>query len=508
MKSNIAKSALWVTVSEIFFNLSGFIIHSILGRILGPADYGRYGLVVTLTTMVIVLIGNGIPTAMAKYISEVFETNPRMVLKIKNQAITLQTAIIGVITLIFYFSSGLISRALGDPTLAPLFRFSTLIIPAFAAASFYFSYYTGLHNFNTQATLKTVRSILRIGFVVGLALIFGLKGSISGYVIAPFSVFVIAYLIDKLKIDKELRHSIQRADKSLEFNFDWRKLVNYGWQVVVFFLAYELLISIDLYMVKALLHDDVLTGVYNASLTVGRIPYYIFYSMTIFLLPMVSKASTNNKLKNAKSIIDNALRIMLILLVPMIVLMSAYSQQILQLLYGKKYLAGAVPMSVLVYGVGFLTIFYVLSFAMNGAAKTKTAMAISALGLGINTVLNYFFIQKMGILGSAYATTITSFIIMLAMLYFIKKDFNAGIRIVEFLKVFFAGIIAYLLTIILPSGKYMFIVTALIVFAIYILILYATKGLTKEDVGYFMSMVKKRKKEEVAEELSGNEPGA
>ena len=79
MKSNIAKSALWVTVSEIFFNLSGFIIHSILGRILGPADYGRYGLVVTLTTMVIVLIGNGIPTAMAKYISEVFETNPRMV---------------------------------------------------------------------------------------------------------------------------------------------------------------------------------------------------------------------------------------------------------------------------------------------------------------------------------------------------------------------------------------------------------------------------------------------
>lgn len=512
MKSNIAKSALWVTVSEIFFNLSGFIIHSILGRILGPADYGRYGLVVTLTTMVIVLIGNGIPTAMAKYISEVFETNPRMVLKIKNQAITLQTAIIGVITLIFYFSSGLISRALGDPTLAPLFRFSTLIIPAFAAASFYFSYYTGLHKFNTQATLKTVRSILRIGFVVGLALIFGLKGSISGYVIAPFSVFVIAYLIDKFKISKELESRIveTRLIASLpeESSFDWRKLVNYGWQVVVFFLAYELLISIDLYMVKALLHDDVLTGVYNASLTVGRIPYYIFYSMTIFLLPMVSKASTNNKLKNAKSIIDNALRIMLILLVPMIVLMSAYSQQILQLLYGKKYLAGAVPMSVLVYGVGFLTIFYVLSFAMNGAAKTKTAMAISALGLGINTVLNYFFIQKMGILGSAYATTITSFIIMLAMLYFIKKDFNAGIRIVEFLKVFFAGIIAYLLTIILPSGKYMFIVTALIVFAIYILILYATKGLTKEDVGYFMSMVKKRKKEEVAEELSGNEPGA
>ena len=53
MHSNLAKSALWVTISEIIFNISGFIIHSIVGRILGPVDYGRYGLVITLTTMII-----------------------------------------------------------------------------------------------------------------------------------------------------------------------------------------------------------------------------------------------------------------------------------------------------------------------------------------------------------------------------------------------------------------------------------------------------------------------
>ncbi|MDP1620613.1 MAG: oligosaccharide flippase family protein, partial [bacterium] len=115
--SSIAKSALWVTFSEIIFNLSGFIIHSILGRVLGPADYGRYGLVITLTTMVIVLIGNGIPTAMAKYISEIFETDPRLVLRIKKQAIILQTLIVGTITVVFYASAGLIAAALGDPTL-------------------------------------------------------------------------------------------------------------------------------------------------------------------------------------------------------------------------------------------------------------------------------------------------------------------------------------------------------------------------------------------------------
>src|SRR3989344_5442129 len=175
--------------------------------------------------------------------------------------------------------------------------------------------------------------------------------------------------------------------------------------------------------------------------------------MTNFLLPMVSRASSGNNFKNAKNIIDNALRIMLIFLAPMVILMSFYSKEILRLLYGKEYLAGAIPMSVLVYGVGFLTIFYVLSFAMNGAGKTATAMIISTIGVITNAVLNYFLIIRMGILGSAYATSITSFIIMILALYFIK-------------------------------------------------------GLTKGDVEYFKSLIKSRKKEEVEEELSGNEPGA
>lgn len=503
--SSIAKSALWVTISEIIFNLSGFIIHSILGRILGPADYGRYGLVVTLTTMIIVLIGNGIPTAMAKYISEIFETNPQIVLRIKKQAIILQSLIVGTITLIFFFSADIISALLGDPTLAPLFRFSTLIIPAFAAASFYFSYYTGLHKFNTQASLKSIRSVLRIIFVVGMTFFFGLNGSISGYFLAPLSVFIIAYLIDRFRITPDLEKQ-KTASVGQDINFDWHKLVNYGWQVVVFFLAYELLISIDLYMVKAILHDDALTGIYNASLTVGRIPYYIFYAMTIFLLPMVSKASTNNNFKNAKSIINNALRIMLILLVPMVILMSAYASEILQLLYGKKYLAGAVPMAVLVYGVGFLTIFYVLSFAMNGAGKTKTVMWISSIGLVINTIANFFLIHKMGILGSAWATTLTSFVIMLFMLHYTKKYFDASLSFTEFMKVLFSGVIMFLLTTVAPSGHFLFILIGLIIFSIYLYLLYSIKGLDKKDLDYFISMSRKRKKENVEQELSGIEP--
>jgi stage V sporulation protein B len=505
--SNLAKSALWVTVSEIIFNLSGFIIHSILGRVLGPADYGRYGIVITLTTMIIILIGNGIPTAMAKYISEYFETNPRMVLKIKRQAIILQTLIIGAITLIFYFSAGLISALLGDSTLTPLFRFSTLIIPTFAMASFYFSYYTGLHRFSTQATLKSFRSLFKVVLVVVLAIFFGLKGSIAGYFIAPFLVFLIAVTIDQFKINPALRKQ-EKESTMPELDFPWQKLFNYAWQVVVFFLAYELLISIDLYLVKALLRDDALTGVYNAALTVGRIPYYIFYAMTVFLLPMISKSTAENNHTETKKILAQALRIILILLVPMIILLSIFSQSTLELLYGAKYAGGALAMSILVFGVGFLTLFYVLSFAMNGAGKTKTSMLIATFGVIVNSALNYFFILRYGIVGSAIATSIASFLVMMMMLHYLRRDFGVVFEIKSVLRVALAGFHIYIFSLLIPLGSNFFLLESILLLGVYFGFLWLLREIKKEDLSILQTIIARKKVSEVEQELSGNEPSA
>ena len=510
MKSNIAKSALWVTISEIFFNLSGFIIHSALGRFLGPTDYGRYGLIITLTTTVIILIGNGIPTAMAKYISEYFATDAKMVKAIKKQAIISQTILIGAITAIFYFSIPLIANALNDQTLIPLFRISTLIIPSFAMASFYFSYYTGLHRFNLQASLKSLRSVFRVVFVVGLALIlnpkgFGVEGSIVGYILAPLSVFFWAYPIDKFRISKEL--NARAKQQPLEYNpsFDWKKLMNYAWQIIIFFLAYELLISIDLYMVKGILKNDALTGIYNAALTVGRIPYYVFYAMTIFLLPMISKSTSENNHQKTNEILSQSLRLMLILLVPMIILMSVFARPILLDFYGKNYTSATEAMAILEYGVGFLTIFYVLSFAMNGAGKTKTTMVIATIGVVLNTVLNYFFIKSFGIVGSAMATSITSFVIMLIILYYLHKYFSVLIPLARLLKIILAGIMLFFVARLFPQGSIEFIFYSILLFAFYLLILFGLKEITKHDLVIFQKLLTRKKAKEIEEDFSSSE---
>ncbi|EKE16363.1 MAG: hypothetical protein ACD_11C00019G0007 [uncultured bacterium] len=485
-KNFLLKSAFWLTVSEIIYNLSGYIIHSAMGRILGPADYGRYGLVITLTTMIIILIGNGIPTAMSKYLSEFFETKPEMVSAIKKQAIWLQISVIGITTLVFFLISPVIANILGDPSLTRLFRISTLIIPSFAAASFYFYFYTGIHKFLLQSILKTLRSIFRVIIIVALAYFFKVEGSIYGYAIAPLAVFLIAFFIDKTRVSSQY-------PKNSTASFDWKKLANYAWPITLFMLFYEIFISIDLYLVQGILKNEHITGIYNGALTVARIPYYLFYALTIILLPTISKTTSQENHKETFSIISSSLRIMLVLLFPAIILMSIYSKQILSLFYGNSFSEGATAMSILAIGVGFLTIFYVLSFVVNGAGKVKIPMWIAFAGFIVNSISNYFFIQKYEIIGSAIATSITSFVIMTVMLYFINKLFSVRIKIKDLLRIITASSALLLATFVLPDSKLLFLFSSLVAFVLYLIVLYLLGEIKKEDIVFLRNIAQRKK---------------
>jgi len=496
MSRFLVKSFFWVTLSEIIYNLSAYIIHSGMGRILGPAEYGRYGLVVTLTTMVVVLIGQGVPTAMAKYLGEIYDTKLGLIPVIKRQTAKVQFVLIGAITILFFLLAPVISWVLGDPSLTNLFRISSFVIPAFALASFYFYYYTGLHRFSTQAWLKTIRSAARLGFILGLAFYLksrglALEGAIIGYVFAPFFVYLAAVFFDPYK---KMRP---------EGIFPWRKLLQYAWPMTLFLIAYEFLITIDLYLVKGILRNDALAGLYNGAITVGRIPYFLFYALTIIILPTVSKSTSSENHSETKKLISQSLRLMVMFLVPISILMSVYSSQIIQIFYGQKFLDASGPMSILMSGVAFLTVFYVMAFALNGAGRVKAPMTIAFVGLATNIVLSFFFIHQYGITGAATATSITSFVAMCLILAYSYRFFGYLIQFSSFMKIALAAAVMYFLSTCFEGGRYIFFVWSAVLFAVYLLILFFLKEFGARELEMAIQLLKKKKapREEPNEEI-------
>lgn len=478
MSTKIASSLLWLTAAEILFNLSGYVIHAVSGRVLGPADYGRYGLVVTFTTTLIILIGNGIPTAMSRYLSECFEKDPAMVSVVKRAGARLQILLMAGVTGMFFALSPLISQLLGDSTLTPLFRFSSLIIPAFAASSFYFYYFTGIHHFRHQAILKMSRALLRISVTVPLVIAYKLYGAIAGYILVPLGTFFLGFLFDR----QTATPFQSREEGQQERALPWRALLTSAWPITLFLLFYEVFISIDLYLVKIFLKDDAATGYYNAATTLARLPSYLFYALSIVLLPALAKLKSSGDPARVSRLMGDALRFAGILLLPIAVLLIAYGAPIMSLFFGHSYREAVPIFRILVPGLSFLAVFYTVSSGLIGLGKAHLVMWLALAGTIANAVSVAFLIPSLGVSGAAWATTTVTTIITIATLFlmqhFVPTPFSQG----AFMNTLLGGILLFAGTLLFPSESAFFLIPATGLAAAYFSFLFWTGVLTRNDV--------------------------
>ncbi len=487
-----SRSLIWLTAAEVIYNLSGYVVHALTGRILGPEAYGRYGLVITLTTMVIVLVGNGIPTTMSKYLSAAFEKNPGDIYAIRRSAAKLQAIIMGTLTVLFFLVAPLIARFLGDPSFTPLFQLSALIIPAFAASSFNLYYFVGLHFFRVQAALKTIRSVARVGFIVTFAYYYGVSGAVTGNILAPLAVFLSGLAIERFLTKKYFPKAItEKTDK----DFPWRTLLTYAWPLTVFLLFYELILTTDLYLVKALLGSDYLTGIYNAAITVGRIPYYLFYALALILIPAIAKTTAESDHAETERLVNKSLRLLVLLLFPLVTLLIAYAPESLNFFYGSRFADAAIPMNIYVIGVGFLTVFYVLSFALNGAGLVKIPMKLTLFGFGLMLLLNLVLIPRYALVGAALSTTIVCFVLMLAILWYTWHHFRVRLSLRTVVASLAAAAIVTLLARVLPHGSLSFLIFGSVLFFAYFGLLRLFRELRDEDIAPFRKLFSKAAKD-------------
>ena len=480
----------WLALAELFFYVSGFIVQSVAGRILGPAEYGTFGLIITLTILIASLIGNGIPIAMSKFLSAEIKNNPKMISVIKRKGALAQFVLMTIVTAIFFLAAPAIANLLHDPSLTRLLRIGTLIIPCFAADAFYFYYYTGIHQFNMQSILKTLRSFLRVAIIVGLGYFLSLEGFITGYIYVPLVVFLVAMIVDWTIYSRRFPTS------TIAHDFSTKKLLSYALPITGFLVLYQTMISLNLFVVKSILQNDHLTGLFNGAFTIAQIPNYLFYALTIILLPIVSHSAANESRKKTAATVTKALRMMTLILLPTVALIISYAKPLMIFFFGGKFAEGASALQFMAFGIGILTLFYVMSFAFQGAGLVKIPLKIAAIGMILNVTLNVILVKTHGLVGSGMATSITAIIVTFVLLYNLKKEFDAYLKLTTYLKIITASIIIFAFSFFLPGQKMLFIVSGGFLYLLYFTILYFMKEVTKEDFILLKNMLPGKRKNE------------
>ncbi len=461
MKSSFFKGTTYLTISTAIFMVSGYFLNIWLGRYLGPVNYGVYGVLISLMSFINITQTSGLTLTASKFIAENEEQSDAILLT----ALRLQVLYSVIITVSFFLLAQPISFLLHDATLVSYLQLTALIFPLYGVYGLYVDYYNGLHFFKKQAVLNSIFSFSKLICVVSLTYFFQLRGALVGFILAAVFPLLYGFYLPK---------------KVSTLYSSWT-LVVFSLPLICFAFLSALAQSIDLYFVKSLSLSKELPGYYTANQNISRIIFFGLSAFSVVVFPSISRSMKHDKPSQTKDLIANTLRYVLLLLVPITLLISATSKQLLMLLYAGTYTQGASSLSILSVGMGFLTFFSVLAHILNGAGSTKSSVGIAAISVVVIAIFCWFLIPSEGIVGAAISTTIGGILSVLMASIAVYRKFAKFIRLRSILKIVVASLSVYFLTFLISVPVFILPFLYGVLFTVYFFLLFLLKEITPDD---------------------------
>jgi len=474
MDSHTSRGTIYLIAASGIFFISGYAIHLGLGRYLGPEEYGTFGVTLTLMTAVNLLVGSGIPQAASKYIAE--GTND--VGSIAPASLRIQLLFSTLVFLVYVSSAGIIAKALGNASMANYIRLSALAIPFYALCSLYCDgYLNGLRMFGQQSLASVANSLSKVSLAIGLAFI-GLRvnGAILAYAIAAIVGWLVAW------------RCLGHIDKS-DGVFGWTSLMRFAIPTSLFFMIASLIMSLDLFVVKAISNNPDDAGFYTAATNIARLPYYLSGALALALMPSISMSTSSENHDLTKSYISQTLRYMLIVLVPSTLLISATSGSLVSLFYSQRYTEAAAPLSILIFGLALFSIFFVLSHVVMGSNRPGVVFGIAVFVAAIDLALNLILVPRHGLLGAAWATTMATLAGAVVTAVYVLWRFEALVSIKSFARICGASAAVYLVARLIPTPPALLPLIYLGLFAAYFGLLALLREFGKEDIARLRQII-------------------
>lgn len=171
---------------------------------------------------------------------------------------------------------------------------------------------------------------------------------------------------------------------------------------------------------------------------------------------------------------------------PVVVYLVILPERVVLLLGGQDFLASALPLRILALIIGLVFLNNLSGKILITLDLQKSGMWIYFSGAILNVFLNFIFIPKYSYLGAAWTTFLTEILvtIMLFSILYRKTSLRADFGVLP--KVLAAG--AVMGAVVFQLKESLFLIPPLAGGAAYLLILFALKGFTKDDLKKLISV--------------------
>lgn len=420
---SFVKGALILTAAGLSVRLLGAGLRIFLAAVMGDEGIGLYQMAYPIYTTLLAVSTAGIPIAVSKLVAEnLAQGDYRGGYRVFKTAFLILTLLGAFFSLVLYFGADFfVQNIVKDPrAFYPLVSISPAIFLVTIVSAFR-GFFQGQHEMKPTAISQVVEQLGRIAVVVLLVFLLlplGLEfaaagatfGAVAGAVFA-LAVLLIIYIRNRRSFEMQLQR--QRVMREFSTGQVLYRIFALSLPITMGSLVIPLTNLVDLSVVPMRLHEagfstteatslyGQLTGMANSVI---QFPIILTIALAMSLVPAISEAQTLQNAVLIRRRTDMALRITHIFSIPAALGLFVLAEPTTLVLFDNA--PAAYPLSVLSFGIIFLSLYTSTSGILQGLGHPMEPVKHMLLGALLKFGLSWFLtaIPALHIGGAAFST--------------------------------------------------------------------------------------------------------
>jgi O-antigen/teichoic acid export membrane protein len=375
----------------------GFATFPILTRMLTQEDYGTLSLITASVAVALAIAKGGLSDAIIRFYPE-YSSSPDRLRTFNSTLVGRGLALSAIVATIYTACCLFASRVFGiQRSFVGAFALMGAVVLLRPLNTIVLNY---LRAAGRTLFYNSVILFIRVATaVVGVALLYASRGSLSWYLLGTVVAEVFALLILWTWYLRTYDAPLTGVSPALAW-----QLIAFGVPLLATELGYLLLQYTDRYLLAAFRGEAEL-GLYSVGYS---LPSYlndlILFSVSYSVVPAYTQLYATRGREETEAFLASAARYFVIAVVPMCVGYAAVSHDLIVALASDRYGNASQFSPLILAGVVFLGFNYLLYAGLYVNKKSKQILATMIASLGINVVVNIILIPRFGAYGAAAAT--------------------------------------------------------------------------------------------------------
>jgi O-antigen/teichoic acid export membrane protein len=390
---SLGRDASMVTAVRMFGSLSSGVLVIILGRLLGPSEYGLYSLALAMAVAAEAISDQGIPAATNRFVSEAYPDVARM-RGLFLRGLRAKTVVVGLVALAVFAVAGPIARLMGAPHAVTLMRAAALTVLVQDLYTFLVPSFIAVRRTLGSAAIALTKAAVEFAVAIvlvlaGLGALGGILGNAAGYTLADtvgVGLLLVVYL----------RAGHGRADHGA---VSTRRLLAYGRQVWVAEVIWAGFGFVDQFFLQAY-KGSAAVGVYAVA---WRMIVPLQHVAIAFSLALSSRLATLSH-EQRSATFERGFRALAAFYAGGGVLCLVLAGPAMRTLFGARYAEAGAVFAALVPMTVMMAFGPILSSSLNVLGAARERKWVTSASLATNVVGDILLIPRMGVVGPAVAS--------------------------------------------------------------------------------------------------------